>query len=105
MKWILCAGLLALTACADLPFDFSRSATFSKPGATRAERSADLRTCRTQARSATDLDYKIDHDIRAARSISPLDSADAFLHGQREQRTSQRHDDIVKRCMRRRGYG
>lgn len=91
------AGLLALGACATMP-------GYQKEGADADETEATYDSCRRQARSLTNREEVITHDIRSARTPSMRPGAAAFIDEMEDLGPRRRLGDIVDDCMRRQGY-
>jgi hypothetical protein len=85
---------------------FSTTHSWSKPGTTPEQATADLDSCKQVAWADQDTDAKIDQDSAAASGDNGQGAVDTELsQNMSNQRSGKRFDDIVDDCMRTLGYG
>src|ERR1044072_9248344 len=84
---------------------FSTTHTWSKPGTTQEQATADLDACKKIAWSERETDAKIDQDTYAVMNDNGQGAVGNELSQNiSSQREGKRFDDIVDDCMRQMGY-
>ena len=82
--------------------------TYGKPGASQEQVSADVESCRQQARAVQRRDAAFDQEIANLSDEEDQAGADddaQFTRNLQEYGANRRYHDLVSDCMRNLGYG